>query len=853
MRLGAFIFTIVGLFAVVLGLPAAGAQSPERHTIALSSGPGLAAAAPLTIQAGDTVTWTNTDDQKHMVAAADGSFISAPLAPGEAVSRTFETPGSYRFICDLDGAMQSEVVVEPAQSQPAVGMNNRQFSPASLTIQAGQTVTWTNNEALPHNITAADRSFSSANLTQGQTFSRRFDSPGSYSYLCTLHAGMTGTITVQAAGGSTQRRIFLPLVQRGGSSSTPPTTPTPAPTPSPTPPPAQPLPPPTVPTGNLWSNPASWPNGRLPAAGEFVQIPAGRSMVLDVSPPPLRALQIDGTLVFAERDLTLRANWIMVHGGGRLQVGTEAQPFRNRAIIALTGNTSSENVMGMGTKFLGAMGGTIDLHGEAKTSWTKLSGTVEPGATQIRVLEANNWRVGDRIVVAPTDFDPLEAEERTISAINGTTVTLDQPLRYRHWGRMQTLGTIGETMDQRAEVANLSRNITVRGENAVGSTFGGHMMFMEGSTTRLANIEVTGMGQLGRLGRYPVHWHIMNDGGNGSYLRNAAVHTNFQRGIVIHRTNDLLIQNNTVYNSLGHMVFLESSTEVRNLLEGNLVLLTRPVPLNQRNPEIEFEHGSDSRVSGFWISNSHNRIVNNSVAGVIQGIGYWFADGTISFRRDTDLCRDGRVDANGGCHLGPSDTFVQIRNNSPLLEFRANVAHTIRSDAEWGETHHTSAVAVGLFLEINSFAQNTIPVARDFRAWKVTNAAAWPTERVDRSVPQVQRTPIIENMVVSDSRSAVFAAEKVGPVGIRGGVFYGMTDNQPPGVNAATRDYERLFKSYGAHNDDLEVTVLSLYPTILASSNNLTTDEVLAQRRLDGTNEPRFTEWSNVRIQGWPK
>ncbi|BCX04947.1 MAG: hypothetical protein KatS3mg053_2885 [Candidatus Roseilinea sp.] len=120
-------------------------------------------------------------------------------------------------------------------------------------------------------------------------------------------------------------------------------------------------------------------------------------------------------------------------------------------------------------------------------------------------------------------------------------------------------------------------------------------------------------------------------------------------------------------------------------------------------------------------------------------------------------------------------------------------------------------------------------------------------------MPQVRRTPLVENLVVADCRSAVFAAEKVGPIGVRGAVLYGMSDNQPPGVDAATRNYEALFKSYGAHNDDLKVTVLSLYPFILASSNNLTEAEVLAQRRLDGTNEPRFIEFSNVKIQGWPK
>jgi cell migration-inducing and hyaluronan-binding protein len=68
----------------------------------------------------------------------------------------------------------------------------------------------------------------------------------------------------------------------------------------------------------------------------------------------VRGLTINGVLRFADKDLELRADWIMVHG--RLEVGTPERPFRHRAIITLTGNNPSEDQMGMGTKVLGVMG-----------------------------------------------------------------------------------------------------------------------------------------------------------------------------------------------------------------------------------------------------------------------------------------------------------------------------------------------------------------------------------------------------------------------------------------------------------------------------------------------------------------
>jgi len=109
--------------------------------------------------------------------------------------------------------------------------------------------------------------------------------------------------------------------------------------------------------------------------------------VLDESPQALKSLQIDGTLVFEDKDLDLKADWIMVHG--KLQIGTEEMPFENRATITLTGDDASENVMSMGTKVLGVMGGTLDLHGESRPGWTKLNATAEKGSNELSLEDAS--------------------------------------------------------------------------------------------------------------------------------------------------------------------------------------------------------------------------------------------------------------------------------------------------------------------------------------------------------------------------------------------------------------------------------------------------------------------------------
>jgi len=71
------------------------------------------------------------------------------------------------------------------------------FGPAQLNVNVGDTVTWTNNEdGIPHTATSDDGVWDSKNLNPGDTFSFTFDTPGTYTYHCSIHPKMTATITV---------------------------------------------------------------------------------------------------------------------------------------------------------------------------------------------------------------------------------------------------------------------------------------------------------------------------------------------------------------------------------------------------------------------------------------------------------------------------------------------------------------------------------------------------------------------------------------------------------------------------------------------------------------------------------
>jgi plastocyanin len=76
------------------------------------------------------------------------------------------------------------------------------FSPASVTVAIGDTVTWHNTGQAPHNATANDGSFKTPDLNQGQSASHRFTSAGTFSYICTIHPNMHGTVRVLSSGGN---------------------------------------------------------------------------------------------------------------------------------------------------------------------------------------------------------------------------------------------------------------------------------------------------------------------------------------------------------------------------------------------------------------------------------------------------------------------------------------------------------------------------------------------------------------------------------------------------------------------------------------------------------------------------
>src|SRR5678810_798759 len=291
-----------------------------------------------------------------------------------------------------------------------------------------------------------------------------------------------------------------------------------------------------------WTDPATWPNNKVPAAGDKVAIARDKNVILDVNTLALGGVTIDGKLSFADNaDVELTTEWIMLHG--ELAIGSEAKPHTRKATITFTNTVPDEEPMkGMGDRGIMIMGGTLNLHGDRKHTWTKLAQTAAAGSTSIQVLDAAGWRAGDEIVLASTDFDPRQAERRTISAIRGNTITLDKKLDFMHFGQ------ITFDVDERGEVGLLTRNVKLQASaDAAESFYGGHVMAMNNAKMFVENVEFNRMGQNLTLARYPIHWHLIGDA-QGQYIRNASLHDTFNRCVTVHGTNFLRVENNVTYN-----------------------------------------------------------------------------------------------------------------------------------------------------------------------------------------------------------------------------------------------------------------------------------------------------------------
>jgi cell migration-inducing and hyaluronan-binding protein len=241
------------------------------------------------------------------------------------------------------------------------------------------------------------------------------------------------------------------------------------------------------------------------------------------------------------------------------------------------------------------------------------------------------------------------------------------------------------------------------------------------------------MGQNLTLARYPIHWHLIGDA-KGQYIRNAAIHDTYNRCVTVHGTNNLQVENNVTYNSVGHCFFLEDGIETGNQYIRNLAIQvkchtskpcdpTNLAPFGSSSDGLNFKTTgqdskdvlipSDNTVSAFWITNPDNTYRDNVAAGS-DATGFWFAF----------------PEHPTGKFEGTEISRATWPRRTKFREFKGNVSHS-NFDSFMGDRapQANGRFAVGGYVAlVNPADANSAlaeSVVEDYTAYKNRNSGIW--------------------------------------------------------------------------------------------------------------------------------
>lgn len=410
----------------------------------------------------------------------------------------------------------------------------------------------------------------------------------------------------------------------------------------------------TAVAAGAWFDPATWDAG-VPAAGAVARIPAGLQVrYAGQGAAALRGILVEGELRFAhDQSSLLRLDTLEVAAGGRLVIGTAAQPVREDVQVRVSFISGADIDIGWDPRLLsrGLLGhGEVTIHGARKTVHGKVAIDPLAGQTTLQMAEPpQGWRAGDTLVLTGTRYagwkwdnaigavryHGTQDEVLTVVAVDGATVTVAQPLQFDH---------ASPRPDLKASVANFSRNVVFETENGETAPVHrrGHVMLMHhtGFDVRYAAFNRLGRtdksvpsfdpDQLAQITpgsnlrtRYAFHLHFtgLDTPEQPAMVVGNAVFHSPGWGFVHHASN-AVFHDNASYDTHGAGFVAETGDEIgawtRNIAikaRGNSAFN----PKNGNDPE-SFDMGRSG--AGFWFQGRMVRNVGNVAASVNHGYVY---------------------------------------------------------------------------------------------------------------------------------------------------------------------------------------------------------------------------------------
>lgn len=250
-----------------------------------------------------------------------------------------------------------------------------------------------------------------------------------------------------------------------------------------------------------WETPTTWQPPEVPPTGSQVLIQCNSVIKIHQNTNDIRWIRCDGVLTGCDHcDYKLSVHSIYVPMMGRFRFGMPDMPFTGKVTIEFVPGSA----VGLTGPFLPGDWSKLSLgvlcHGEFmvcgadKSAWHNQTGTIDANSSQVVMTDLPwQWNVGDQILIAGTDSgsagvitaaNKYQSEIRSITAIDGRTITIDSPLTFKHFQWRDDLPY---------HIANLTRNVVIRSRDTSAIENRGHLMFMSSmNDIRYARIEGLG-------------------------------------------------------------------------------------------------------------------------------------------------------------------------------------------------------------------------------------------------------------------------------------------------------------------------------------------------------------------------
>ncbi|MEM9147014.1 MAG: Ig-like domain-containing protein [Pseudomonadota bacterium] len=408
-----------------------------------------------------------------------------------------------------------------------------------------------------------------------------------------------------------------------------------------------------------WFAPVTWAGGAVP--GDSARVLIADGVTVDYgreSDARIATVAVDGALRLApDASSRLIVDTLVVAPGGRLEAGSGERPVDPNVQIDLVIANNGAIDTGWDAQLLsrGLVSlGEVEMHGAEKVTHLKVATDPRAGDTMLSLAEPpTGWQVGDTIVLAGTDFSGWgwdnglrtsvyrgdTHEMRTITAIDGATVTLNAPLTYDHTSPREDLKT---------SVANQTRSITIRSEDGEASAVHerGHVMFMGSDDVDVRYVAFDALGRTDKSersvpassldqvvfdsnvqGRYSIHLHQLGteDVVNPAILAGNAVTGSPGWGIAHHSSNANL-HANTVVGAFGSAFVAERGDEIGTWSD-NLSIGTEGLNRLEKDAADVAAFDLARTGSGYWFQGRMVESIDNIAAGARTGF-VWMARGS---------------------------------------------------------------------------------------------------------------------------------------------------------------------------------------------------------------------------------